>query len=61
MTPRVSRPARPWRRSVRTTLVNVADREGDLYDLFVAALAATEGPAVHLLVRAQHGRRVAHP
>src|SRR5438552_3255296 len=43
-----------------TTLVNVADREGDLYDLFVAALAPTQGPRVHLLVRAQHDRQVAH-
>lgn len=44
-----------------TTLVNVADREGDLYDLFVAALAPREGPPVHSLVRAQHDRQVAHP
>lgn len=44
-----------------TTLVNVADREGDLYDLFVAALAPTDGPSVHVLVRAQHDRQVAHP
>ncbi len=44
-----------------TTLVNLADREGDLYDLFVQALAPTEGPRVHLLVRAQHNRQVAHP
>lgn len=44
-----------------TTLVNLADREGDLYDLFVAALAPTTGPRVHLLVRAQHDRQVAHP
>ena len=46
-----------------TTLVNVGDREGDLYDLFVAAQApAAEriGPRVHLLVRAQHDRQVAH-
>jgi hypothetical protein len=42
-----------------TTLVNVADREGDLYDLFAAALAPTEGPPVQLLVRAQHDRQVA--
>jgi hypothetical protein len=42
-------------------LVNVADREGDIYDLFQQALGATEGPAVHLLVRAQHDRQVAHP
>jgi hypothetical protein len=44
-----------------TTLVNVADREGDLYDLFAAALAPTGAPRVHLLVRVQHDRQVAHP
>jgi len=47
-----------------TTLVNVSDREGDLYDLFVAAQAPAaerSGPPVHLLVRAQHDRQVAHP
>jgi hypothetical protein len=47
-----------------TVLVNVGDREGDLYDLFVAAqapAAALSGPPVHLLVRAQHDRQVAHP
>jgi hypothetical protein len=47
-----------------TTLVNVGDREGDLYDLFVAAQAPAEGsvvPRVQLLVRAQHDRQVAHP
>lgn len=44
-----------------TTLVKVADREGDLYDLFVPALAPSEGPRVHLLVRAQHHRQVARP
>jgi hypothetical protein len=47
-----------------TTLVNVGDREGDLYDLFVAAQSPADeptGPRVHLLVRAQHDRQVAHP
>jgi len=44
-----------------TTLVNVADREGDLYDLFQQALAPSAAPRVHLLVRAQHNRQVAHP
>jgi hypothetical protein len=44
-----------------TTLVNVADREGDLYDLFQQALAPSAAPTVHLLVRAQHNRQVAHP
>lgn len=44
----------------QTTLVNLADREGDLYDLFAQALAPTPTPPVHLLVRAQHNRQVAH-
>ncbi len=44
-----------------TTLVNVADRESDLYDLFQQALAPSAAPTVHLLVRAQHDRQVAHP
>lgn len=44
-----------------TTLVNLADREGDLYDLFQQALAPTTGPRVTLLVRAQHDRQVVHP
>ena len=43
-----------------TRLVNVADREGDLYDLFAAALAPTDSPRVEVLVRAQHNRQVAH-
>jgi hypothetical protein len=42
-----------------TLLVNVADREGDLYDLFAQALAPTEEPRVHLLVRSKHNRRLA--
>lgn len=42
-----------------TLLVNVADREGDLYDLFAQALAPTEDPRVHLLVRSNHNRRLA--
>lgn len=44
-----------------TTLVNVADREGDIYELFAVALAPGEGPRVDLLVRAQHNRGVEHP
>jgi hypothetical protein len=40
-------------------LVNVADREGDLYDLFAQALAPTEDPSVHLLVRSKHNRKLA--
>ena len=39
-----------------TTLVTVADREGDLYDLFAQALAATAQPRVHVLVRSRHNR-----
>ena len=42
----------------QTKIVNVADREGDLYELLEAALQA-QGPAVvHLLIRAQHNRQV---
>jgi hypothetical protein len=45
----------------QTTLVNLADREGDLYDLFQQALASPAEARVHLLVRAQHDRQVVHP
>jgi hypothetical protein len=45
----------------QSVLVNVADREGDLYDLFAAALAPSHSPRVEVLVRAQHNRQVAHP
>jgi len=42
----------------QTLLVNVTDREGDLYELFAQALSV-EGPArVHLLVRARHDRKL---
>ena len=41
-----------------TTLVNVADREGDLYELFAQALAVAERPRVHLLVRSRHNRQL---
>lgn len=71
-TPRAQKESQKWLDSLaacqqaaaqcpNTTLVNVADREGDLYDLFAAALAPSQGPRVHLLVRAQHNRQVAHP
>jgi hypothetical protein len=40
-------------------LVNVADREADLYDLFEQALGASGAFQVHLLVRARHDRRLA--
>jgi hypothetical protein len=42
-----------------TRLVNIADREGDLYDLFVQALNVPEPSPVHLLVRACHDRPMA--
>ena len=71
-TPRAQKESQKWmdsftacqavaRQFPQTTLVNMADREGDLYDLFAQALAPTDGPQVHLLVRAQHDRQVAHP
>jgi len=71
-TPRAQKESQKWMDSLtacqglapqcpQTTLVNLADREGDLYDLFVQALAPTGQPPVHLLVRAQHDRQVAHP
>jgi len=71
-TPRAQKESQKWMDSYsacqslaphcpQTTLVNVADREGDLYDLFAEALAPRVGPGVELLVRAQHNRQVAHP
>jgi len=42
-----------------TLLVNVADREGDIYDLFVEALNASSPSKVHLRVRARHDRPLA--
>lgn len=71
-TPRQQKESQKWMESLlacqslagqcaSSTLVNVADREGDLYDLFQQALAPSEGPRVHLLVRAQHNRQVGHP
>jgi Transposase DNA-binding/Transposase Tn5 dimerisation domain len=42
-----------------TMLVNITDREGDLYDLFVQALGAPAGGKVELLVRARHDRKLA--
>jgi hypothetical protein len=41
-----------------TLLVNIADREGDIYELFAQALAPAACPAAHLLVRVQHNRQV---
>jgi hypothetical protein len=71
-TPRAQKESQKWLDSLSacqalasrcrdTTLVNVADREGDLYDLFQQAQAPSASPGVHLLVRAQHDRQVAHP
>ena len=70
--PRAQKESQKWMESLsacqavaaqceHTTLVNLADREGDLYDLFQQALAPSAAPRVHLLVRAQHDRQVAHP
>jgi hypothetical protein len=42
-----------------TMLVNITDREGDLYDLFVQALSAPKEGKVELLVRARHDRKLA--
>src|SRR5260370_26376867 len=44
----------------QTLLVNIADREGDLYELFAQATATVRHP-VHLLVRARHDRKLATP
>ena len=44
----------------QTLLVNIADREGDLYELFAQATATVHHP-VHLLVRARHDRKLATP
>jgi hypothetical protein len=42
-----------------TQLVNVADREGDLFELFAQALKVPDASRVHLLVRARHDRKLA--
>jgi len=42
-----------------TLLVNITDREGDLYELFVQALRAPAASRVELLVRARHDRKLA--
>jgi len=71
-TPRPQKESQKWMDSLQacqrlapqcpqTMLVNVGDREGDMYDLFQEALAPSSNPAVHCLIRAQHNRRVAHP
>jgi hypothetical protein len=71
-TPQAGKESQKWRTSFAacqalaaqcpgTTLVNVSDREGDLYELFADALTPRPGPRVELLVRAQHNRQVDHP
>jgi len=45
----------------QTQLVNLTDREGDLYDLFVQALTAPSEARVHLLVRAHQNRKLEDP
>jgi hypothetical protein len=42
-----------------TILVNITDREGDLYELFVQALSIPQRGRVELLVRARHDRKLA--
>jgi hypothetical protein len=42
-----------------TMLVNITDREGDRYELFVQALRVPEAGRVELLVRARHDRQLA--
>ena len=46
-------------RCPNTLLVNITDREGDLYELFVQALRVPAGKRVELLVRARHDRKLA--
>jgi hypothetical protein len=41
-----------------TLLVNVTDREGDLYELFVEAFSVAAPAKVHLLVRSRHDRKL---
>ena len=71
-TPQADKESQKWRTSFAacqalaaqcpdTTLVNVSDREGDLYELFADAQTPRSGPRVELLVRAQHNRQVEHP
>jgi hypothetical protein len=43
----------------QTLLVNIADREGDCYDLFAQGQAAPAAAHAHLLVRSKHNRRLA--
>jgi hypothetical protein len=43
----------------QTLVVNIADREGDCYDLFAQGQAAPPDAYAHLLVRSKHNRRLA--
>lgn len=45
-------------RCPQTRLVNITDREGDLYDLFVQAANVPSESRVELLVRARHNRKL---
>jgi hypothetical protein len=45
-------------RCPQTMLVNMTDREGDLYDLFGQAVSSPPEAKVHLLVRARHDRKL---
>lgn len=49
--------AQVQKRLPEATLVSVADREGDLYELFAERAPDPQGP--HLLIRAKHDRQVA--
>jgi hypothetical protein len=41
-----------------TTILNVADREGDIYEMLAQGLLPNEGRPVHVLVRSQHNRNL---
>ncbi len=45
-------------RCPKTRLVNITDREGDIYELFVQAASAPAQSKVDLLVRARHDRKL---
>jgi hypothetical protein len=71
-TPQANKESQKWRASLaacqalaaqcpNTTLINVSDRDGDLYEVFADALTPRAGPRVEVLVRAQHDRQVDHP
>ncbi len=45
-------------RCPQTRLVNITDREGDLYELFVQAASVSRESKVDLLVRARHDRKL---